>query len=535
MTESAAPRSPEPPWDRAPWVNWSGDIQIERPERHYYPTSREHLVAIIRDAEEAGRSVRASGSHWAFTDVAVADWLVETDRLDETITDVLPSALDTSPSIRSRHLAHVEAGITIRDLNLRLDGKDPTHPGVQSRLALATMGGASGQTILGAISTGTHGGDHALPPLADLVRAVHLVGAGGVEHWIERDTPFTLRAELERALPGVEVHYDSALLNASLVSMGRAGIVYSVVLDVVDQFHLLFQLTQSTWERMKYQLLPPFTAFDQPPPGGTGPANRAVEVSFGPYADRDGTRTCYVTRRWQVQEGDGPPPPPRGMDLFGRICAHRKVFVVAGPSLGNLIAFAVNTANRFRAGRGVRWAVGRLLRRFRPAQAFTDVGYEVMDLNELGGECYRGLSLEVAFDAFTGAPIQYLDEVLFPLFEELASEGLNLAGYVSLRFAHRSAAFLAMHRWDVTGTIEVALLGGIRGNDLALQRLQNEAVRRGGTVHWGQLNSTTKADVERMYPDLPQWRAALWRLGLRPGDRFDNDYCRTRDLEPSPG
>jgi hypothetical protein len=48
-------------------------------------------------------------------------------------------------------------------------------------LVLETMGGSSGQTLAGAISTGTHGGDIFMGPLADCVLAIHLVGAGGTQ------------------------------------------------------------------------------------------------------------------------------------------------------------------------------------------------------------------------------------------------------------------------------------------------------------------------------------------------------------------
>ena len=68
-------------------------------------------------------------------------------------------------------------GITIHDLNDALDGMG---------LAMPTLGGANGQTLAGAFSTGTHGSDVDLPPIADGVRAIHMVGPGGQEWWLER-------------------------------------------------------------------------------------------------------------------------------------------------------------------------------------------------------------------------------------------------------------------------------------------------------------------------------------------------------------
>ncbi len=37
---------------------------------------------------------------------------------------------------------------------------------------------------MGAVSTGTHGGDFQVPPLSDWVRALLLVGPGGQEWWV---------------------------------------------------------------------------------------------------------------------------------------------------------------------------------------------------------------------------------------------------------------------------------------------------------------------------------------------------------------
>src|SRR5260370_23769426 len=48
-----------------------------------------------------------------------------------------------------------------------------------------TLGGAGGRTVVGGLSTGTHGGDFARPPVADEVVALHLVADGGRHFWIE--------------------------------------------------------------------------------------------------------------------------------------------------------------------------------------------------------------------------------------------------------------------------------------------------------------------------------------------------------------
>jgi FAD/FMN-containing dehydrogenase len=104
---------------------------------------------------------------------------------------------------------------------------------------MPTLGGSRGQSLGGVLGTGVHGGDLKLPPIADAVRAIHLVGAGGQEWWIEpeRDSitnPLQMAALRDTGVlcPSIRIVYDDDLFNATLVSMGCAGVIYSVVLEV---------------------------------------------------------------------------------------------------------------------------------------------------------------------------------------------------------------------------------------------------------------------------------------------------------------
>ena len=70
----------------------------------------------------------------------------------------------------------VESGMRIRELNAHLDVARPR---------AANMGGYDGQTIAGVISTSTHGSGISFGPIADDVRSLDIVGAGGTMHRIE--------------------------------------------------------------------------------------------------------------------------------------------------------------------------------------------------------------------------------------------------------------------------------------------------------------------------------------------------------------
>ena len=152
-------------------------------------------------------------------------------------------------------LFHVEAGITIADLQQLLDHQFP-------RLAFRATGGSPGATLAGTLSTATHGGEFTWPLLVDSVRAIHLVGPGGEEWWIEGDIPVANPTKLHNhyhaldsthfiggswsnpALPGLT---PQDVLNAVTVSMGTMGVIYSVVFEVVHQYGIRQVVTSSNW------------------------------------------------------------------------------------------------------------------------------------------------------------------------------------------------------------------------------------------------------------------------------------------------
>jgi FAD/FMN-containing dehydrogenase len=187
----------------ASWENWSGDVTFS-PERlrvpkHAPPSGGAgteapapppyisdpsdglaSLVEAVADATDKKQELHVIGNGWAFEDCAKSDKvMVSLANLNLELHDVLdPSngaltddtlAMQNDP-FRKKRLVHFEAGIRIADLCEALD---------KQNLAMPTLGGSNGQSLAGAISTSTHGGDWNQPPFPDVVRAVHLVTEGG--------------------------------------------------------------------------------------------------------------------------------------------------------------------------------------------------------------------------------------------------------------------------------------------------------------------------------------------------------------------
>jgi hypothetical protein len=314
-----------------------------------YPQSLEDLIAIC-SSRPAGQDLHAAGSHWALSTAAVSDhtfiethdWNNLIPAMGRTLFDVVPGCMsaqflsELNASIKSpfapitiapTYYVHFEAGKRIYQLYAELDVGDAANSNSLCSLmasqfgntsfagpwGFATLGGAGGQTVVGALSTGTHGGDFDRPPIADSVVALHVVADGGKHYWIESDRlRFTDESKL-RALYGAakyggannfEVIYDDNVLRAAMVQVGRFGVVYSAVLQVMRQYGLREELLLDEWENVQNLIADPtsslFTKQYSTPDGESIP-QRFLQIVVSPIPSTNGTtHLCGITRRWTL-------------------------------------------------------------------------------------------------------------------------------------------------------------------------------------------------------------------------------------------
>ena len=182
------------------------------------PSSLQDLIAIVQEAKSTGKTVRAVGSGHSFSNVAITynfdSVLVKPQGLKQVqITD--PSVL--LPDAISSKLVTVESGITIADLNQRLDTMG---------FALTNMGAFDGQTISGAISTSTHGTGVSLGPIGSSVRAVVLVSESGTVYQIEPTKGISDPAKFKNKNHDIVLKQDDDWFQSTVVSMGTPILWY---------------------------------------------------------------------------------------------------------------------------------------------------------------------------------------------------------------------------------------------------------------------------------------------------------------------
>ena len=584
------------------FINWAQNVTVY-PERYFHPASIDEVVAIVRAAEgdtivdPNGASVRVVGSGWSFTDIlSTPDYLVRTDKLNHLLSATLPANPNPPPPgaddplplqpppqpdpvfaaftdvARKKNLVHVEAGALIHDLNFHLerfflssvvDGQGNTHG-----FALPTLGGSGGQSIVGAIATSTHGGDVELPPVPDMVRAIHLVGPGGVEWWLEpkRDWQVVDPARLQQDVPCLEGHvvFDDDLFYSALVACGRMGIIYSIVIEVREQFFLLETRSQTSFLKLTEGALQ-----DLRDEGGY------LEILCLPYGEpMFGTgydHTCFVTQRLEVDPAQfkGPmgAPQPNAFTLacerpelgglveplVGALTAQAALLSaipIVGPwlaapfwtaaaalqgtgNIGETLAAVVNVSSTLGFVDQCKTVVNAILAMTQsPGTTRVDLGFKVMDTWDYKGQCYKARSVEVAFDADGQASVGYVSKV-FEAIDALAQHRTIVGAYLSLRYCARSSAWMAIEQWPNTVCIEIASLAGINGEEQVLQQFEQAASDDGATVHWGQLNHRRQVDIKARYANLWRFRQSLIRLADGgPLHTFDNRYCAQRGLEP---
>jgi hypothetical protein len=465
--------------------------------------------------------------------------MIDTHQLASTLNDELHQIL--ADGVDPTYLCHVQAGITASDLQAFLDHESP-------RQGLASRGG-SGQTIAGMISTSTHSADSSVPPLNDSVQAIHLVGAGGVEYWIERTVPITDRERLRVRYPCLaqqNVLYNTEVFNAVLVAAGSMGVIYSVILKTVPQFGLRQHRVMTTWQVLKDSAGDGFVnVLDGSLLAGwdssmdiLGPSSPMLapflpniysQIVINPYpfyandrtlstfeANRAGENLCIITNRVAIPIPANPVNPGGGSsditslgaelgqtarDALGYPNVDYDVrFLnfknsVAGQAIDTQASSLVDFLADFYSPGTISAVISHVLKRIEPSDGDrTDVSHKMAEVAGWG-QSIRGLGVEAAFapaDALT-----FVDRVLAQVAAYAArNPQVFVAGYLSLRFVGKTAGLLGMQQWSPTCCVEYALLAGPRGADEFVRDLQELALSCGGNLHFGLNNDVmTHADL----------------------------------------
>ncbi|WP_077920065.1 FAD-binding protein [Spirosoma sp. 209] len=488
--------------------------------RAAYRQSTANCQWLIQHAIDQGLRLRAIGKNWSFTQVGVTNGgMIDTNALTQTFR-LRPSSVDPAYGKPADSLFFTQCGNTVHTLEQLLESMGKS---------IRVSGASNGQTIAGAISTGTHGAAFDLGATQDMVVGMHLVCGPDRHVWLERaSNPVTTRAFTE-GLGITDVRRSDELFNAALVSFGSFGIIHGLLLDVDNLFWLKSYSQKSvayTPDLRKAMTSCDFSgiadALRLPPADPTGASGEPYhfQLIVNPHqfdvTGTDPNRGPFVRILYKHTTK------PAGLD-FSTI--NKPDFTYGDDTLG-LIQTVLDKLRP-------RMLIPTLVNALYPMALEQTDGYvgtmrEFFAPTDIRG---RACSSAIGIDA------RHSPQVLEAIIE--LNRQTAFPGVMGLRWVKQTPATLGFARFPITCVLE---LDGIDSN-LTNQFLQRSWARLDQlgipyTLHWGKINfGLSEPLVRRMYGDarIDAWLSARQQLLDEPTRAvFTNEFMERCGLDKPP-
>lgn len=463
-----------------------------------YNATTQAIMALIAQAQKDNVELRALGGGWSLSRAPATDGiLVNTKplnlffRMDADLVD--PAYSDPE---REKTLRFFQCGNSILEIHERLRK--------QGR-ALRSCGASNGQTIAGALSTGTHGAAIDAGSIANYVVGLHIVVGPNRHIWLERASYPVMTKDFADDL-GAEWKRDDALFNAALISLGGFGIIHGVMIETDPLSLFEMHRQRMPFDAAMRDAMNTLNFSQLSLPGGTERPYH-FQVLINAYdVDQLGVSVATMYRR--PYRTDYTPPVT---DLGG-----------GGPGDDALAVIGTVTQMLPVATSGIINAFMKL--------TFPDLAQPVLGtLGEIfSNTTTRGSTASTSMAVPVASATRALDVLL-----DLNKNHGPFAGIFSQRFVKGNEATLGWIRWPATCVIE--LDGAYSDRSLAFFDLVRKTFLDQGiphTFHWGKMFKLDPAELVQLYGDaVNQWTSARDQL-LDPATRkvFSSAFLRDMGL-----
>jgi hypothetical protein len=481
------------------WNRWEDG---SRPTSHAWRAGLSALRQIVIEAESLGRRVRGIGAGWSLSEAAAGDdFLLNTKPLN--FVDVGIARPNCAPGFVGdpAHLVFAQCGVSVLQLNQLLESRG---------LALPTSGASNGQTIAGAVSTGTHGAANTVGAIQEFVVGLHVVGQGGRHYWLERKSRPVVSDAFVASL-GAELRRDDALFDAAVVSFGSFGVIHAVMLEVVPLYVLERHVRSYHFDAVRQALTTLDVSSLGLPHGGELPYH--FEVVVNPYqlnGAKQGAHVRALYKRSLPKPGSGAP---------------RLVTSTLGDDLINVVGAITDGAEGT-----IRGAVDLVLgQQVKPVSgALGSPG------QTFGATSARGGVLSMELGVAPGDVVAAVQAIA------AVADAFPFAGLMAIRYVKASAALLAFTSSKIgsptVATIEIPCAGAVRSHQ-AFDRIWAALEQRGirHSFHWGQCLPPHfgVAKLQQLHGDhLDRWLASRRAFLSTPAARrcFSNGFVERLGL-----
>ena len=484
--------------------------------KNYHATTK-NFQWLIQHAIDTGLRLRALGGGWSFSDVAVADGLVDTRELRAFFSfgaSFLNQAyLDKGN--KPQNLILTQCGMSMLQLSRELEKENGW---MQS---LKASGASNGQTIVGAAATGTHGSAYQVGAVHDTIVGMHIITGPDKHVWVEKESnPVASDAFIDWL--GAEKISNDDIFNSAVVSFGSFGFVHSVLLETEPIFLLEkrhkgnipytddLKAAINTLDFTKIEAFLPY------PLGEPNPPIYHFEIVANPHnleADNP-EKGVFFRIMYKMPYKENYPKEVEnnkyqyGDDLLGIV---QKVL----DGLGNTLQLLV-----------VPKLVGALL-----PQAFDANSRSQGTIGEtFGNTKVRGQAASAAIGIDSSHASLAIDEIV------KINKQIPFAGALALRFVKGTKAILGFTHFPITCILEMDGVDSASSRKFfqaIWERLEELDVPY--TLHWGKINFILNGErVRKMYgtENVNKWIDSREKLLDEPTRKvFTNDFLVRNGLD----
>lgn len=438
-----------------------------------YNKCTDNIQWIIKDALDKNMSVRAMGSGWSFTKVAVSDDIIINTKMlrhrFKLTESNFTSQFKNNHDFSNYHF--LQCGNTIIKINEYLEQQQ------SPAKSLRASGGSNGQTIVGAFSTNTHGASIDYGSISEMIKGMHIVSGPDKSIYIERASEKITSTRFHSKI-NAQYIADDDLFNAALISFGSFGFIHGVLVEVEDKFLLEQKLSRVKFDQRledalsggEYEKLQPYLLYqysDQNNP------LYHLEIAINPHDFEFDNLEKGVYLRIMHKVGY--------YDNYDRIDNDARGYTYGDDALG-LIQTVLNMVEH-NAGFLNRLLIPKMVNKLfktaydRPEKAVGTIG------ETFKNTVFRGKVFSAAF----GFDPVHLKKVIELCLE--VNKKTKLAGIMACRFTKGTEATLGFTKWPLTTVLE------LDGADVNINytfvkklALLMESNGINYTMHWGKMN-----------------------------------------------
>lgn len=198
----------------------SGNLAADMAERSA------KIGALMDDLAAQPHPIAITGSAWSQSDLFASPAIRIDTALDTGVWSIPQDALAPEFNGEAKRFVMAAGGAKLEEIMRFLDADE---------LSFRTAGSHKGQSIAGAVATGTHGSLLGEMGLETHVRGLLFVGGSGAVHWIEDPDHPVLSADF---VAGFATKGDPALFEDIAIHMGALGYCAGVLIEGVPRFGL---------------------------------------------------------------------------------------------------------------------------------------------------------------------------------------------------------------------------------------------------------------------------------------------------------